>query len=89
VSVLSSREDDPYTIIDLDHVIDPKTGIIEPWAQEIIDRMNSYTEISKSGTGIHIIVMGKKPGDKCKGRNGQVEMYDHKRHFALTGRDYD
>lgn len=78
-------EDDSYTIIDLDHVIDPKTGEIEPWAQAIIDRMDSYTEISQSGTGIHIIIRGKKPGDKCKRKDGQVEIYDHARYFALTG----
>jgi putative DNA primase/helicase len=77
-------KDDPYVIIDLDHVIDPDTGEIQPWAQKIIDRMDSYTEISQSGTGIHIIVRGKKPGDRCKSRNGQVEIYDHSRYFALT-----
>ena len=78
-------EDDPYTIIDLDHVIDLETGEISPWAQDIIDRMSSYTEVSQSGTGIHIIIKGKKPGDKCKGKNGQIEIYDHSRYFALTG----
>ncbi|MFC1915536.1 hypothetical protein ACFLW4_02450 [Chloroflexota bacterium] len=76
-------EDDPYTIIDLDHVIDLETGEILDWAQAIIDQMNSYTEISQSGTGIHIIIKAKKPGGKCK--HGQVEIYDHKRYFALTG----
>lgn len=77
-------KDDPYVIIDLDHVIDPNTGVIQPWAQEIIDRMDSYTEVSQSGTGIHIIIRGKKPGDRCKGKNGQIEIYDHSRYFALT-----
>jgi len=76
-------EDDPYVIIDLDHVIDPDTGEIQPWAQTIIDRMHSYTEVSQSGTGIHIIVRAKKPGGKCK--HGNVEIYDHKRYFGLTG----
>lgn len=82
-------KDDPYTIIDLDHVIDPATNVIELWAQKVIELMDSYTEISQSGTGIHIIIKGKKLGDKCKGRNGQVEIYDHSRYFALTGRIYD
>lgn len=76
-------EDDPYVIIDLDHVIDLETGEILPWAQTIIDQMDSYTEISQSGTGIHIIIKGKKPGNKCK--HGDVEIYDCKRYFALTG----
>lgn len=34
--------------IDLDTCRDPKTGVIEPWAREIIDRFGSYTEISPS-----------------------------------------
>jgi len=78
-------ENDPYTIIDLDHVIDLETDEILPWALSIIDQMDSYTEISQSGTGIHIIIRGKKPGIKCKRKDGQVEIYDCKRYFALTG----
>jgi putative DNA primase/helicase len=46
-------------VIDLDHcIID---GIVEPWAQEIIDRIDSYTELSQSGEGIHIFALGKMP----------------------------
>lgn len=86
-------EDDPYVIIDLDHVINPNTGEILSWAQKIIDRMDSYTEVSQSGTGIHIIIRGKKPGGRCKSKNGQIEIYDHSRYFALTAdlreEDYD
>lgn len=78
-------ESDPYVIIDLDHVINLETGEILPWAQDIIDRMDSYTEVSQSGTGIHIIIRGKKPGIKCKRKDGQVEIYEKKRYFALTG----
>ena len=78
-------EDDPYVIIDLDHVIDLETGEILPWAKVIIDQMDSYTEVSQSGTGIHIIIRGKKPGDRCKRKDGRIEIYDHAHYFALTG----
>ncbi len=80
-------EGDLYTIVDLDHVIDLKTGEILPEAQAIIGQMDSYTETSQSGTGIHIIVRGKKPGGDCK--HGQVEIYETKRYFALTGNVLD
>src|SRR3954453_10322739 len=53
---------DPYCGIDLDGCRDPETGAIKPWAQDIIDRFGSYTEVSQSGGGIHIIVKGKLPG---------------------------
>jgi primase-polymerase (primpol)-like protein len=74
---------DPYTGIDLDHCRNPKTGEIELWAREIITRLNSYTEISPSGRGIHILVKGKlPPGPR---RKGQVEMYSEGRYFTMTG----
>jgi hypothetical protein len=75
-------ENDPYCAIDLDKVIDDD-GVIAPWAQEIIDKLDSYTEVSQSGHGIHIIVRGKKPGEESK-KDG-VEIYDQGRYFALTG----
>ena len=68
--------------IDLDHVIDGE-GNIEPWAEEIVRRMDSYTEISPSGSGIHIFAKGKIPSRDR--RNGSIEMYDDKRYFTVTG----
>ena len=45
--------------------------------------MNSYTELSPSGEGLHVWVIGKLPG---KGKNfGHIEMYDDKRFFTVTG----
>jgi primase-polymerase (primpol)-like protein len=74
---------DPYTGVDLDKCRDLETGVIEPWAREIIDRLQSYTEFSPSGTGLHILVQGKlPPGGNRKGR---VEMYDSARYFTMTG----
>ncbi len=74
---------DPYVGIDLDHCRDPKTGLVEKWAREIVDRMNSYTEISPSGCGLHIIVKGEVSGGNHKGKG--VEVYSHSRFFTFTG----
>ena len=74
--------DDPYTIIDLDDVID-EAGNIDPEAQAIIDKMNSYTERSMSGKGIHIIIRATKQGLRCRKKN--IEIYDKERYIALTG----
>jgi putative DNA primase/helicase len=79
---------DPYTGIDLDHCRNSETGEIEPWAREIVDSLNSYTELSQSGTGLHILIKGKLPGKKHKkpvGGAGAIEMYDSGRYFATTG----
>ena len=45
---------------------------------------HSYTEVSQSGTGIHIIFKGRKPQDSAS-RKGKYEMYDRTRFIALTG----
>jgi putative DNA primase/helicase len=75
---------DPYCGIDLDHCRDAGTGTIEPWALEIVKRLNSYTEISPSGTGLHIFIKGNLPKDG-KNRKGQIEMYTQGRYFTVTG----
>ena len=57
---------------------------------EFINATHSYTEVSQSGHGIHIIFKGKIPGDRRRRKN--VEMYSAGRFFALTGKtigDYD
>ena len=72
-----------YVGIDLDDCRDPQTKSIEPWAQAIIDELDSYTEISQSGTGVHIIVIGCM--SEGRHRCGQVEIYNDKRYFVMTG----
>ena len=75
--------DDPFCGIDLDKCRNPEIGEINADAQKIIDDFASYTEISPSGKGIHIILKGKKPGPKC--RKGKIEIYDTERYFTFTG----
>ena len=41
-----------YCGVDFDHVID-EDGNIAPWALEILEALDTYTEISPSGTGLH------------------------------------
>jgi putative DNA primase/helicase len=69
--------------IDLDHCRDAKTGDIAPWAQDIIDAFMTYTEVSPSGTGIHLIAAGTLPGKGVKTPCG--EMYDTARYLTVTG----
>jgi hypothetical protein len=70
--------------IDLDHCRDKETGEIAEWALEIIDAFNTYTEVSGSGTGVHIFFCAKLPGDKGK-KAGDVEIYNHAKIMAVTG----
>ena len=50
-------ENDNYVCIDLDNVVDD-SGVIESWAQDLVDKTSTYTEFSQSGKGIHIIIKG-------------------------------
>lgn len=79
--------------IDLDHVVNSHTGEVQPWALEIVERLNSYTEYSPSGTGLHIFVRGDIPssGRKkalSKGTGEAVELYKEKRYFTVTARPF-
>jgi len=77
------------TGIDLDKCIN-EHGEISPFAQDIVRRLNSYTEISPSGKGLHIIVQGNIPSnikkDLKKDPHCHIEMYDHSRYFTMTGK---
>ncbi|MBI4795899.1 MAG: DUF3987 domain-containing protein [Deltaproteobacteria bacterium] len=76
--------DDPFSGVDLDNCHNPETGEIEPWAQEIITSLDSYTEISPSGRGVHIIIKGAVHTGGNK--KGLVEMYSRGHYFTMTGR---
>ncbi len=78
---------DSYTGIDLDDCRDPRTGDIEPRAREIIRQLDSYTEISPSGTGIPILTKGTLPPHGR--RKGPVEIYCGGRFLAMTGEHLD
>ncbi len=72
----------PYCGVDLDDCRDPATGEIQEWAREIIRELDSYTEVSPSGTGVKIYCRGVLPRS---GKRAGVEMYDHLRFFTVTG----
>lgn len=73
------------TGVDLDHCI--VNGEVELWARFIVKMLDSYTEITPSGTGLRVYVLGNLPegGRKC----GNVEMYDDLRFFTVTGDHLD
>ena len=74
--------DDPYTGIDLDSCYD-EVGQMAEWAENIVVRLDSYTELSPSGRGLQIIIRGTLP---AKGRRkGAIEMYSEGRYFTMTG----
>jgi putative DNA primase/helicase len=69
--------------IDLDKCRDPQTKVLDPWACDIVDRLASYAEVSPSGRGVRIFVLGKLPP---RGRKkGPFEVYETGRYVTVTG----
>ncbi|MEM1107281.1 MAG: AAA family ATPase [Planctomycetota bacterium] len=73
--------------VDLDDCL--VDGKPTPDAQEIIYRLDTYCEVSPSGTGVKLWIRGKKPGDRCSTTQGidfeKVEIYERARYFTVTG----
>lgn len=91
--VLTKR--DRFVGVDLDGCRDPKTGLVDEWAKEIILQLNSYAEVSPSGTGVKVFTRGEWSadwnrqvidGDGYGGKQPGIEVYTQGRYFAITGR---
>lgn len=78
---------DEYLGIDIDKCY--FNGQFNETAKKLIDSLDSYTEFSVSGTGIHIIVKGSLPDyvtqTGFKNASYGVELYSFGRYFTFTG----
>lgn len=77
-------ENDSYVGVDFDHCRDPKSAKIDQKVMDHVKTLDSYTEISISGTGLHVIVKAALPAGGC--RRGGIEIYDRRRYFVMTGK---
>jgi len=72
--------------VDLDHVLE--NGKIEDAAaREIFETLDSYTEISPGGDGLHIWIKADVTEERRK-RVGPIEMYGDGRYITVTGNLY-
>ena len=75
---------DPYLGIDLDNCRDSKTGKIEPWADEIIKVLDTYFEVSPTGTGLRGFIRATLPiGTSCK--KSDIELFLGRSFNTVTG----
>lgn len=85
------QADGPFVGVDFDDVRDPNTGEVDPEVKEALSQLQSFTEISSSGTGFHVLLTGEDPAEKQRKASigtGHVEIYDRSRYFVLTGDRY-
>jgi hypothetical protein len=76
--------DPPLMFVDFDNVRDPETGEVSEELWDIIERLDAYTEVSRSGTGLHCYVRARLPEGVGKficplNDIGDIELYDHGR----------
>lgn len=87
--VLTNTE---FAAFDIDDCRDPDTGTVHPWAQALVDKANTYTEITPSGTGLRLIGLGIGPAvhRKLKVMDGvTVEPYRRATRFiTVSGNVY-
>lgn len=72
-----------YAGVDVDGCRNKETEELTEQARDVLDTLQSYSEVSPSGTGIHVICKGKLPPDGR--RKGSLEMYDSGRFFTVSG----
>jgi P4 family phage/plasmid primase-like protien len=71
--------------VDPDDCIDAE-GNIDPDVTRIVESLDSYTERTPGGKGLRVLLLGEKPGPRCKNTRRDIEIYDADRYFTLTGR---
>lgn len=83
-------KDDNLAGIDLDDCLDEQ-GNLKNWARGIVGQFSdTYMEISPGNLGLKIFTRGALPSNLpgVKIADGQIEIYDHSRFFAVTGRAF-
>lgn len=76
----------PYVGIDLDNCIEDD-GMMNDLAREITSTIDTFTEYSKSGKGLHLYCKVTEPIKALKTET--VEVYGEGRFFVVTGKELD
>ena len=77
-------DDDGLFGIDLDDCRDTVSGELTELAQEVLQKVDGYAEVSPSGTGIKLFTRG--PLDRARKDDARgIELYPAGRYFTVTG----
>lgn len=83
--------EDPYAGVDIDRCLDADGAFV--WGADTVSALATYTEVSPSGSGVKAFLRASKRGvSNCRkdgfgpSGDGEVEVYDQNRFFAVTGR---
>lgn len=85
--------DDPYIVIDMDDIGPPEPTRVSEESAGIVERLDTYTEASRSNTGLHLILEGTRLPGRCESSDlverGRIEMFDANHYVILTGNQID
>lgn len=75
--------------VDLDDCFEERSGIrrLKDYARQIVQMLNTYTEFSPSGNGLHLFALGKIPHNIKRDADG-FEMYAERHFLTVTGRQF-
>jgi hypothetical protein len=87
---ITVMDGDGRVVLDFDNARDPQTGVIDPAVEAWLKWLPSYTEVSPSGRGVHVIGKGEISRaliatPLAEGSKATVEMYSNERHLTYTG----
>lgn len=77
-------DNDPYSFIDLDDA-EGDDAVLQRQLK-VYHEFSSYSEVSPSGKGLHIIVKGTVPAGR---RRSKIEIYSSQRYATMTGNVYN
>ncbi|MBI3945527.1 MAG: hypothetical protein HY321_06395 [Armatimonadetes bacterium] len=72
--------EDNLVFVDLDHAID-ENGKLTPFADDVVKRFHSYTEVSPSGDGLHIVIRANFGNERRPG----IEIWGSGKYATFTG----
>lgn len=86
--------DDPYIVLDVDTCLSPptadapiaSTALLSPMAAELVERFQTYTEYSPSGSGLHLVLSLATSTGQRPVRKKPVEVLSANHFVTVTGR---
>jgi len=75
-------EGDGLVGVDIDDERNPETGELSAWASDVLELLDSYSEVSPSRTGVKVWVLADLTRAHVK---DGLEVYSGRRYFSVTG----
>jgi primase-polymerase (primpol)-like protein len=75
---------DRVLLVDLDDSV--KNGVVEPHIWDMVTLLDTYTELSQSGNGLHLMLTADWYSGHVQSRPFKLEVYGAPRWVAFTGR---